>query len=1266
MKVDPRFLKEEGHEVFLGNELIVKGLLEADGGTHLWTGYPGSPISGFFDCIESIQEIPRKYGIHAAIANNEALSAAMVNGSQMSGLRAVTAMKSVGLHVAADALALGNLAGAHPDGGVLVICGDDPWSDSTQVPADSRFLCKHLYMPVLEPATNQELKDWVDIGLKLSREAELYIGFLVTTPQADGGGSVIVRRNHFPRVNTHNKITLDTDRVDFENRVLLPPRTWRREQDLPSRYERLWKSAAAYGVNHLSLPHESGGMAGALPASPSAPIACVQPSGITPPKAGNFMPVSTSDPTSEAFDENFVVTRTSATSSALSQPPPIPVRKRYPVGFVTSAVAATYLQHALREMDMLDVLPVLKLGVTYPLDPQCIMQLAEHVDAIVVVEERRGFLEEQIALILSERRMHIPLYGKGFPFDLPGFPSARGLNPSLVIQYIAPLLRRLQEECPSRMPTSLARVDAEEALLAETSRFEVNLVPRTPTFCPGCPHRDSAAVLLELKKNFRDEAFMRARHRREPVDVVFHGDTGCYTMLMFEPNKPLMHNYSGMGLGGATGMGIDPFITNKQVVFMGDSTFFHSGQVAISNSAKNNQDITYIILDNKTTAMTGHQPTPGIEQDIMGNSTFVQNIDKVVESILEQHPIEVVRTNPEQREQYRELLEETILKNGVKVIVADKECGITFHRRRNRADRAEVRKNGFVRTKTYINITPDVCETCLECTRATGCPGLTFTDTDFGRKLQTDLSWCVSDTACTKIHACPSFEQVTVIRSKKPFSRLAEIQSAVLPEPSTHVFDSEWHAYLAGVGGMGIATSTATLVRAGHREGYEVNFCDKNGLAIRNGGVYSQITFRRAGTTPTSPLIPYGKSDLILGLDPLEAARGLDPAQNQRVGSPRRTTAILNRAKTPTIHGLLGKDDFCIDDIEKTVKRYTKADAFFSADVSELSERIFGTKIYTNVIMLGVAYQRGVLPLSLDSLEYGIQETMGSAATENWQAFRLGRKMVLDAEKLEDERRAAVAARDDYHRVVAEKSELLKKEVRQGQAVARAYWQLVASTIGEMQLDARHQSLLAGRIYDLIRYEDITVAREYTERLLRVHRKDWASTDYAATRAALWNLHRVTAIKDEPYVAYLLTSEEKYARDRERYKINPELGDRVVYHHLNRPEFTLGKTKLRFAIRTRPWMLRLMRHAKFLRRILPGWHAEERAFRDWYYMVAEGFAPTDAASYATWLTLLRLPEEARGYREVRYPQMRAAMERGNAMLRKLAAEVVGDEEVARG
>jgi indolepyruvate ferredoxin oxidoreductase len=1183
LKVDPRFLKEEGTEVFLGNELLVKGLLETEGGTHLWTGYPGSPVSGFFDCIEAIQEIPKQYGISAVLANNEALSAAMVNGSQMHGLRAMCVMKSVGLHVATDALALGNLAGAHPEGGVVVVMGDDPWSDSTQVPADSRFLCKHIHMPILEPTTNQEMKDWVDLAFKLSRESELYIGYLVTTNQADGGGSVRVARNHFPRINTHNPIQFDTSTVDFEKNVLLPPRTWRREQELPARYRRLWTSARHHGVNRIT-PGRSGGHA--------------------------------------------------------------------PLGFVSSALAYSYLEHALAQMGVTDMFPLLKLGITYPLDPELIETFADQVENIVVVEERRGFLEEQIVQLLARRALNgkaaVPVYGKIFPGSREGLPSARGFNSSILVELLAPLITELASP---KLKLNQAHIDRELALLAENQAIEVDLAPRTPTFCPGCPHRDSASVLGEIKRAFVDVDYMQKTHRREPVDLVFHGDTGCYTMLMFEPNKDLMHNYSGMGLGGATGLGIDPFITNKQVVFMGDSTFFHSGQLAISNSIKNGQDITYIILDNKTTAMTGQQTTPGLEYDLLGNETFVQKIEKIIEAMIEDKSVEVIRTNPAQRATYRSLLESTVLKNGVKVVVADKECGITFHRRRNREERAQVREKGFIETKRHIGVAADACEYCLECTRATGCPGLTFTETDFGRKVQTDLSWCVNDTACTKLDACPAFEEVLVVRSQKPLSRLPDLEKIEFPDPIPRDFNHAWHAYLAGVGGMGIGVATATLVRAGHREGYDIVFSDKNGLAIRNGGVYSHITFLKLGCNHVSPIIPYGKADLMLGIDILEATRGLDPKGNLRVGG-RKTHAIINRQKTPTVHTLLGTDDFCVDTLEQTLRKNTDASGYFSADVSDLSERVFGTKLYANVIMLGIAFQRSELPLSLDSLEYGIQETMGSAATENWLAFKLGRKIAHEAQTTP----APLAATDAaYHDVVAEKSARLQKTGTKGEKLAQQYWKLVTGAREKLTLDARHESLLAQRIYDLIRYENLAYAEDYVERLLRIYAKDSATFGYAATQAALWNLHRVMAIKDEVYVAYLLSSEEKYERDRERYNVRPELGDRMIYRHLNRPEFTLGKRTLRFRIKTRPWMLRLMRRAKFLRRLLPAWHAKERAFRDWYFEIVDQFDTSpDQDAYATWLKILRLPEEVTGFREVRYPKMEQAQKRAEEMLGSLS------------
>src|SRR5215218_10257707 len=127
MAIDPRFLAESGREVFIGNELLVKGALETDGGVHLMTGYPGSPVAGFFDVLGDISELLKTKGVRAFQANNEALGVAAVNGSQMAPCRSIVAFKSVGTHVAADALALGTLAGAHPEGGALVISGEDPW-----------------------------------------------------------------------------------------------------------------------------------------------------------------------------------------------------------------------------------------------------------------------------------------------------------------------------------------------------------------------------------------------------------------------------------------------------------------------------------------------------------------------------------------------------------------------------------------------------------------------------------------------------------------------------------------------------------------------------------------------------------------------------------------------------------------------------------------------------------------------------------------------------------------------------------------------------------------------------------------------------------------------------------------------------------------------------------------------------------------------------------------------------------------------------------
>ena len=1206
MNIDPRFTKPSGAEVFTGNELLVKGCLETEGGTHLWTGYPGSPVAGFFDTASEIQALLTAHGIRATMANNEALGAAMVNGSQMAGLRAIAVQKSVGLHVAADALALGNLVGAHPAGGAVIVLGDDPWSDSTQVPADSRYICKHLMMPILEPSDTQELKDWINLAFKLSRESELYLGYLVTTNQADGGGSVEVRPNQFSPTNTQNPLVLDTTQVDFERNVLLPPRTWRKEQNLPERFARLWASARRHQVNQV-LP-------------------------------------------------------TSHTTNAEAR-----------VGFITSAAAYCYLRHALAELGLDAHFPLLKLGLTYPLDPSVIEGFARGLHDLYVIEERRGFLEEQVVEIINRARQNADhespafarnVWGKQFPHGLPGIPDTRGLNPSLLLERLGTLFLTLPE-LAGRLDAD--RVRREVQLVAQAKALPAEIAPRTPTFCPGCPHRDSANVLLQIKKQFRDPLYMRRTHGMEPVDLVFHGDTGCYTMLMFEPTKDLMHNYSGMGLGGGTGAGIDPFIRNKQVVFMGDSTFFHSGQVAISNSLKNGQDITYVLLDNQTTGMTGHQPTPGLAEGLLGEATFAQSLDAIVAGITNQarSGATLVRVNPAERETYRRLLEKTILQDGVKVVIADKECGITFHRRAAREERRQLKGRGFLPAKQHINITPEVCEHCLECTKATGCPGLTIDRTPYGPKVQIDLSWCVADGACTRflvptpeggptVKACPAFEEVIVKRSQAPATPLERVDFSTLPTPPPPKQRRVWHGYLTGVGGMGIGTATATLVLAGHREGYRVQFCDKKGLAIRNGGVYSMITFSPTDAPYTSNLIPYGKADLILGVDVLEAARALDPAANQCVGSKERTAVVVNTHKTPTILTLLGQDDFHVHRLEQFLRDNTRAADYFSCDVSRLSETFFGTQLYVNILLLGVAYQRGLIPLSLASLEWGIQASLRAAAAENLQAFHLGRLLVAD--------RAAVWAAANLHtepatftEVVADKVALLTRSRRRGARLATAYRQMVERATEHLQVGSDTLCDFARRVYDLIQFEDVDYARPYVDWVRQVHAWDRPEEDHRATKTVIWNLHKVMLIKDEVYVAHLLTAEEKHRRDRARYNVDPRRGDRLEYRHLNRPQFTLWGHQLVWNMKTRDWMLHFVKHLRWLRRALPEWHRQEKEFRDWYLGLLPQFAQaaSDPQRYERFVRILALPETVSGYREIRYPKMAAARAQADRWLTEL-------------
>ena len=1157
MKVDPRFLTESGDQIYTGTELLLKGALEADGGTHLLGGYPGSPIAGFFDSMTGIKDLLTSKGIRAVINHNEALAAAMLNGSQMLATRSIICMKSVGVHVAADGLALGNMAGAHTQGGAIVIYGDDPWSDSTQVAADSRYISKHLYIPTIEPANAQEVKDWVDLSFKLSSRAELFAGYILTTNLADGGGSVQCRPNQYPERNMLDLFELETAAIDLDKRVLLPPKTWWQEATYGERFGRARAAARELGMNRLDYPADT----------------------------------------------------------------------RKPVGFISSGLAHSFLVQSLWEMGLLGEFPILKFGLTYPIDPVLIGQLAEQAERIIVVEERRGFMEEQIAeIVLNARQSGRPagdveVWGKKFPGGLQGIPEIRGLHPSIITERLAGLLKQLDGDRMTVVfpPAAAEAIDRELRTIAATREAELPDMPvRYPTFCPGCPHRDSATLCLQIKNRLADPQYMRRKYGREPVDMVFHGGIGCYTMLMFPPNTNLMHNLSGMGLGGGAGVGVDPFITNKQAVFMGDSTFFHSGVLAISQAIKLGQDITFVILDNSTTAMTGHQTTPGLNFDVLGNPTPTQDIEDVVRGLAAEAGVPVGRVDPEQRDEYGELLEQTFLADGVKVLIATKECAITRMRRKRRTERDIRKQLGFLPVRQHMNINEEVCRFCLACAELAGCPGLKHVQTDYGPKMDTDTTWCVDDGACERIGACWSFEHVTIHRKAPPRSRVPELGLDDIPEPQKRDSGDIWRCCLVGVGGMGVGLATQILVRAGHKEGLPVIFLDKKGLAIRNGGVVSQVVYNMAGQ-PVTALLPYGKADLLIGVDLLEAARAFDPAGRIRVGTKERTAAVVNTHKVPTILGVMGQEDFDAEAVERVIREHSREDDYMARDISRICEKYLGSKLYTNIMMLGFAFQKGLIPVSMHSMAWAIKDAIKADFRKNLYAFNMGRKLVVQPDLF-----PGPPVRTDWQSELDQKCRNTIRRYRAGQEMADALRHLATTTLAALaDLDETLKRDTVVRLYDCMRWGGIEYAHRYAERVTAVYAKDSADYGFAATREVIHNLAAAMLIKDAVFIAELATSPEKYARDRRKYNVNPANGDRIDYRHLVHVTLRLPGRRaipLRFGVSDRT--MGLLKRMPWLRKALPAWHRKETRFLEKYEQAVSAFRGDSEQAYRMGLLAL--------------------------------------------
>ena len=638
------------HKILNGNEIIVQGGLEA--GFSLYTGYPGSPLAEYFNILYAKKNEFHEKGIRVVIANSEANAAAMASGAKQAGRDCMVAMKSMGLHVASDALSVGNFAnpgvpytdsssGETRYPGTVIVVGDDPWSMSTSTAADSRYLFKHLHISFLEPSTPQELKDWISKALEISKITSLYQGLVLTTFLAEGGGRVdLAQEKAVPK----ELINLDPSTFDLSKNVMVPPNSLFADHAMiKERFPKIKEALKKLNLDKLF---------------------------------GN----TNSD-----------------------------------IGYISSGVIFESVKQIFEEADYLAHFSLYKLACSYPLVDELLIPYLSKLTKLVVIEEKRGFLETEIKELCQKHGLTLEIYGKEFRGE-EGFPAYGGLSFEIIRDKLELLLKEFgYKSCDS--------------IKYEARPFGELLPRRLPTFCPGCPHRETLSLLKDL----------RGHLKKDGIDLITHGDVGCYSLSFLPPFKE-MHNLSAMGQGGALGAGVDLFTENPSVVLMGDSTFFHSGLTDISNSLQMDHDITYILLDNDNTAMTGHQMTPASGISVEGKSRPRQDMLSVVKSLGVSQTIEV---NPSDRYFYQNVMRDFIKKSGVKVIVSNKECSLTFQSKKRASERVEYKNSGVLKEKSFYQINTLACEDCRVCVEATGCPGLTQVHDAYGTKVSIDPQICV-------------------------------------------------------------------------------------------------------------------------------------------------------------------------------------------------------------------------------------------------------------------------------------------------------------------------------------------------------------------------------------------------------------------------------------------------------------------------------------------------------------------------------------------
>ncbi len=714
------------------------------------------------------------------------------------------------------------------------------------------------------------------------------------------------------------------------------------------------------------------------------------------------------------------------------------------------------------------------------------------------------------------------------------------------------------------------------------------------------------------------------------------GGIGCHALvLMMEPEAVGdVVGLTQMGGEGAQWIGMAPFMRTRRhlLQYIGDGTFHHSGSLAVRAAVASGVNVTYKLLYNSAVAMTGGQQATGaMSIPALTNMLTAEGVRRIVITTAEPKRYRRADLAPTAEVWHRDRVVEAqdVLSQveGVTVLIHDQECATELRRKRKRGLAADPVQR--------VMINQRVCEGCGDCGEKSNCLSVQPVDTDFGRKTVIDQSSCNKDYSCLK-GDCPSF--LTVIPNAKPHRRRATAPALGpddLPDPPLR-FDlaaAPHTTRITGVGGTGVVTLSQVLSAAGRIAGRQVRSLDQTGLAQKGGAVISDVKIS-ADEVEQSNKAAVGECDLYLGCDLLVAA----DAKNLAVADPQTTTAVVSTTKVPT--GQMVVDPaVSFPDVDATADRIrsaTRGAESVFIDARGLSVTLFGTDQFANMLLAGVAFQTGALPLPARAIEQAI-ELNGVLLEPNLQAFRRGRQSVAEPGAFAQ----AVAALS----AVAPVRLLTEAEQR------------LIESVGAAPGSELHR-IVTTRIPDLIEYQDVGYARRYADVVARVREAEDRSVpgESKMSEAVAEFGYKLMAYKDEYEVARLLVDPQAEAVVRAEFGE----GARVSYQ-LHPPILrALGmRRKLKVGPRFRP-AFRFLRAGKTVRgtRLDPFGYTRvrrvERELIDEYTATIDDLlSQLSTKTYQRAVEIARLPDLVRGYEDIKL----ANVVRYRARMRELLTEL---------